>query len=165
MVLVLAFGLVLLVSVSLSGVAARTVLSTALLFLVAGALIGPGGGFGIVAIGPDDPIVSLLADVALFTVLFTDGQRANVAALKENWTLSGRALGFGMPLTMVESRFQRTISPGWIGRQPFSSAPYSLRRIRCSRPRWSVDPMFRCVFGGCSMSSPVSTTVWPCHSS
>ncbi len=42
-VLVLAFGLVLLVSVSLSGVAARTVLSTALLFLVAGALIGPGG--------------------------------------------------------------------------------------------------------------------------
>ncbi|MCV7354043.1 cation:proton antiporter [Mycolicibacterium fluoranthenivorans] len=100
MVLVLAFGLVLLVSVSLSGVAARTVLSTALLFLVAGALIGP-GGFGIVAIGPDDPIVSLLADVALFTVLFTDGQRANVAALKENWTLSGRALGFGMPLTMV----------------------------------------------------------------
>ncbi len=85
MVLVLAFGLVLLISVSLSGVAARTVLSTALLFLVAGALIGP-GGLGVVTIGPDDPIVSLLADIALFTVLFTDGQRANVSAMKENWT-------------------------------------------------------------------------------
>ena len=100
MALVLAYGLVLLVSVSLSGVAARTVLSTALMFLVAGALIGP-GGFGIVEIGPDDSIVSLLADVALFTVLFTDGQRANVSALKQNWNLSGRALGLGMPLTMV----------------------------------------------------------------
>lgn len=100
MVLVLAFGVVLLVSVSLSGVAARTVLSTALLFLVAGAVIGP-GGLGIVAIRPDDPIVTLLADVALFTVLFTDGQRANVSALKQNWQLSGRALGLAMPLTMI----------------------------------------------------------------
>ena len=100
MALVLAFGVVLLISVSLSGVAARTVLSTALLFLVAGALIGP-GGFGIVSISSDDSIVSLLADVALFTVLFTDGQRANLTALKENWSLSGRALGLGMPLTMI----------------------------------------------------------------
>ena len=100
MALVLAFGVVLLISVSLSGVAARTVLSTALLFLLAGALIGP-GGFGIVSISSADPIVSLLADVALFTVLFTDGQRANSCALKENWKLSGRALGVGMPLTMI----------------------------------------------------------------
>ncbi|BDX32903.1 peptidase [Mycobacterium antarcticum] len=100
MALVLAFGVVLLISVSLSGVAARTVLSTALLFLVAGALIGP-GGFGLVSISSDDSIVSLLADIALFTVLFTDGQRANLAALKENWSLSGRALGLGMPLTMI----------------------------------------------------------------
>jgi hypothetical protein len=45
MALVLAFGVVLLISVSLSGVAARTILSTALLFLLAGALIGQ-GGFG-----------------------------------------------------------------------------------------------------------------------
>ncbi|WP_067537862.1 cation:proton antiporter [Nocardia crassostreae] len=100
MTLVLAFGLVLLVSVALSGVAARTVLSTALLFLVAGALLGP-GGFAVVEIDPDDHVVVLLADVALFTVLFTDGQRANLPALRENWRLSGRALGLGMPLTMV----------------------------------------------------------------
>lgn len=100
MALVFAFGLVLIVCVSLSGVAARTVLSTALLFLLAGALIGP-GGFGFIDISADDSLVVVLADVALFTVLFTDGQRANVKALKENWQLSGRALGLGMPLTMV----------------------------------------------------------------
>ncbi|MFE6613347.1 cation:proton antiporter [Amycolatopsis sp. NPDC057786] len=42
-----------------------------------------------------------LADLALFTVLFTDGQRANLPSLKEGWRLSGRALGLAMPLTMV----------------------------------------------------------------
>ncbi|OBG38453.1 sodium:proton antiporter [Mycobacterium sp. E3198] len=100
MSLVLAFGVVLLISVSLSGIAARTVLSSALMFLVAGALLGP-GILGIDSIRPHDPIVNVLADVALFTVLFTDGQRANVKELRENWSLSGRALGVGMPLTMV----------------------------------------------------------------
>ncbi len=100
MALVLAFGIVLLISVSLSGVAARTVLSTALLFLVAGALLG-GGGFGLVAIPSDSPFVTGLADLALFTVLFTDGQRAGLPALREGWRLSGRALGLAMPLTMV----------------------------------------------------------------
>ncbi|MCB1263998.1 MAG: cation:proton antiporter [Mycobacterium sp.] len=98
MELVLAFGVVLLISVSLSGLAARTVLSTALLFLVAGALLGP-GGFGVV--NASDGTVAALADIALFTVLFTDGQRASVPALKEGWRLSGRALGLGMPLAMV----------------------------------------------------------------
>jgi len=100
MTLVLAFGVVLLISVSLSGVAARTVLSTALLFLVAGALLGE-GGFGLVAIPSDGPFVTTLADLALFTVLFTDGQRAGLPALRAGWRLSGRALGLAMPLTMV----------------------------------------------------------------
>jgi sodium/hydrogen antiporter len=100
MALVLAFGVVLLVSVSLSGLAARTVLSTALLFLIAGAALGP-GGFGVDEIRPTDAIVTLLADLALFTVLFTDGQRASLPALRETWRLSGRALGLGMPLTML----------------------------------------------------------------
>jgi NhaP-type Na+/H+ or K+/H+ antiporter len=100
MALVLAFGVVLLVSVSLSGVAARTVLSTALLFLLAGALIGQ-GGFGLVDIPSNGPFVTGLADLALFTVLFTDGQRAGLPALREGWRLSGRALGLAMPLTMI----------------------------------------------------------------
>lgn len=100
MALVLAFGVVLLVSVSFSGVAARTVLSTALLFLLAGALIGQ-GGFGLVDIPSNGPFVTGLADLALFTVLFTDGQRAGLPALREGWRLSGRALGLAMPLTMV----------------------------------------------------------------
>ena len=100
MALVLAFGVMLLISVSLSGLAARTVLSTALLFLVAGAVLGP-GGLGLVQKTAEDAIVAVLADIALFTVLFTDGQRASVPALREGWRLSGRALGLGMPLAMI----------------------------------------------------------------
>jgi NhaP-type Na+/H+ or K+/H+ antiporter len=98
--LILAFGLVLLVSVSLSGLAARTVLSTSLMFLVAGALLGE-GGFDLVEIDPGGDLVATLADIALFTVLFTDGQRAGLPDLREGWRLSGRALGLGMPLAMV----------------------------------------------------------------
>src|SRR6185312_4648770 len=55
----------------------------------------------LIDIGPTDPLVTGLADIALFTVLFTDGQRANLPALREGWRLSGRALGLGMPLTMI----------------------------------------------------------------
>ncbi|MCX2948829.1 cation:proton antiporter [Lentzea sp. NEAU-D7] len=100
MALVLAFGVVLLISVSLSGLAARTILSTALMFLVAGALIGQ-GGLGLVDIPSNSGFVTVLADLALFTVLFTDGQRAGLPDLKQGWRLSGRALGLAMPLTMV----------------------------------------------------------------
>ncbi|ETA66253.1 cation:proton antiporter domain-containing protein [Haloechinothrix halophila] len=100
MELVFVFGLMLLLSVSLSGLAARTVLSTSLLFLLGGALLG-NGGFGVVDISAQDPVVAILADIALFTVLITDGQRANLPALKEGWRLSGRALGVAMPLTML----------------------------------------------------------------
>lgn len=39
--MVLTFGVVLLIAVALSGLAARTVLSTALVFLLAGALVEP----------------------------------------------------------------------------------------------------------------------------
>ena len=72
MMLVLLYGACLVVSVLVSGVAARTVLSTTLVFLVSGAVIGQ-GGLGLVDLNADSEIVGALADLALFTVLFTDG--------------------------------------------------------------------------------------------
>lgn len=100
MALVFVFGVILLISVSLSGVAARTILSTALMFLVAGAVIGQ-GGLGLVDIPSDGLFVTALADLALFTVLFVDGQRAGLPDLKEGWRITGRTLGLAMPLTMI----------------------------------------------------------------
>lgn len=99
MVLALTFGLVLLLTVALSGLAARSVLSTALVFLVAGALVGP-GVFGFIEVSADAPVVRVLADLALFTVLFADGGRISLRALRAGWRLSGRALGLGMPLAL-----------------------------------------------------------------
>ena len=98
--LVLIYGTALLIGVLVSGLAARTVLSTSLLFLATGALVGA-GGLGWLPLTPDDPLASTLADLALFTVLFTDGQRAGLRELRAAWRLSRRALLFGMPLTMV----------------------------------------------------------------
>ncbi|MEJ3655072.1 cation:proton antiporter [Actinomycetes bacterium KLBMP 9759] len=100
MVLALTFGVVLLITVALSGLAARSVLSTALVFLVAGALVGP-GFLGLIEVSPEGPLVRSLADLALFTVLFVDGGRTSVGALRSGWRLSGRALGLGMPLVLV----------------------------------------------------------------
>lgn len=100
MILILTFGVVLLVTVALSGLAARSVLSTALVFLVAGALVGP-GFLGLIQVSPTSPAVSTLADLALFTVLFVDGGRLPLRELRAGWRLSGRALGYGMPLALV----------------------------------------------------------------
>ena len=81
MVLVLTFGVVLMLTVAVSGLAARSVLSTALIFLVAGALVGD-GLLGLITVTPEGPLVSALADLALFTVLFVDGGRLSVRELR-----------------------------------------------------------------------------------
>jgi NhaP-type Na+/H+ or K+/H+ antiporter len=90
----------LLIVVLLSGFAARTVLSTALLFLAAGAITG-NGGLGWIDIKPNDQVVATLADLALFSVLYCDGMRAAVPALRATGRTAGRALGLGMPLTFI----------------------------------------------------------------
>lgn len=97
MTLVLLFAICLLVSVLVSGIAARTVLSTSLVFLLAGALIGQ-GGFGLVSLNADSPIVGTLADLALFTVLFVDGTALRTLTGQGSWKQPARALGIGMPL-------------------------------------------------------------------
>ncbi len=97
MTLVLVFGACLMVAVMVSGVAARTVLSTSLLFLLAGMLIGE-GGFGLVLLTPDSPIIGQLADLALFTVLFVDGTGLRNLSGQGSWKQPARALGIGMPL-------------------------------------------------------------------
>ena len=45
--------------------------------------------------------MATLAELALFAVLFTDGMRVGWADLRSAWRLPGRALGWGLPLTLV----------------------------------------------------------------
>jgi sodium/hydrogen antiporter len=98
--LLLAFAAVLLVAVLLSSLAHRTILSTAVLFLLAGFVLGD-GVTGAVSLTPGDPVVAELAELALFAVLFTDGMRVGWGDLRSAWRLPGRALGWGMPLTLA----------------------------------------------------------------
>jgi NhaP-type Na+/H+ or K+/H+ antiporter len=100
MVLVVVFGAALLMAVLLSGLAARTVLSTCTHFLVGGVLVSD-GFLGLIHITPDSEIVSVTADLALFAVLFTDGMHVSLSKLRANWRNSARALGLGMPLAFV----------------------------------------------------------------
>ncbi len=100
MVVVLAFGIVLLVAVLVSELAHRSILSTAVLFLAAGFVLGPGIA-GMIHLEPDHPVVHAFAELALVTVLFTDGMSTNLHELTAAWHLPGRALLFGMPLTLL----------------------------------------------------------------
>ena len=98
--LLLAYALVLLAAVLLSGLAHRTVLSTAVIFLVAGFVLGD-GVTGLLGLKPDDDLVGTLAELALFSVLFTDGMRVGLPDLRSAWRLPGRALVLGLPLTLL----------------------------------------------------------------
>ncbi|WP_432838398.1 cation:proton antiporter domain-containing protein [Dactylosporangium sp. CA-092794] len=115
MSLLLVFAVVLLVAVLLSALAHRTVLSTAVVFLAAGFLAGD-GVTGLVHIGSGSPEVSSMSELALFAVLFTDGMRVGWNDLRSAWRLPGRALGLGLPLTLlVTAVFARyVVGLGWV---------------------------------------------------
>ncbi|HSE10336.1 MAG TPA: cation:proton antiporter [Nocardioidaceae bacterium] len=98
--LLLCFAALLVAGVLVSERAHRTVLSTAVLFLIGGFLLGS-GVTDVLVIEPDDPIVITLAELALFSVLFTDGMRVGLADLRAAWRLPSRALLLGLPLTLL----------------------------------------------------------------
>jgi NhaP-type Na+/H+ or K+/H+ antiporter len=99
-VLLLVYAVTLLVAVLISARAQRTVLSTAVLFLATGIVLGE-GSLGVISLQPEDDVVLVLAELALFAVLFTDGLRVGWGQLRGAWRLPGRALLLGLPLTMA----------------------------------------------------------------
>lgn len=96
----LSFAAVLLIGVLISERASRTVISTAVLFLLAGFLLGQ-GVLDVITVESGDPVVMILSELALFSVLFTDGMRVGLRDLRAAWRLPGRALVLGLPLTLV----------------------------------------------------------------
>jgi sodium/hydrogen antiporter len=96
----LVFASALLVAALLSELSHRSVLSSAVLFLVVGFIAG-GEITGWIQIAPQDEFLSRLAELALFSVLFTDGMHAGLRELRAGWRLPGRALVAGLPLTLI----------------------------------------------------------------
>lgn len=97
---VFAFAVVLLIAVLVSGLAHRSLVSTAVLFLVAGFLLGD-HVFNVVSVQPENPVLSTFVELALFSILFVDGMHIGLPELRQSWRLPGRALLVGMPLTFV----------------------------------------------------------------
>lgn len=100
MIDLLVFSVTLMLAVLLSGVAQRSILSTAIVFLAAGFLAGD-QTLGLLKINEYDAVVSRLAEVALFAVLFVDGMKLSFRELRSSWHLPSRALLLGLPITLV----------------------------------------------------------------
>ena len=99
-VLVLCFAALLVVGVLISELADRTVISTAVLFLAGGFVLGP-GVLDVLDIQSGDEGVTVLAELALFAVLYSDGMKVGIDDLRRAWRLPGRALILGLPLTLA----------------------------------------------------------------
>jgi NhaP-type Na+/H+ or K+/H+ antiporter len=99
MKILLLYAVALLIAVLVSGLARRSVLSTAVMFLVAGFVAG--GVLNLVTLRPGGDQVRLASELALFSVLFTDGMRVKFTEILENWRLPVRALLIGMPLALL----------------------------------------------------------------
>ena len=104
MTAVLIYAIALVMAVLISERAERSVLSTAVLFLAVG-FVASDGMLGFMVLQPDNEVVGVLAELALFSVLFTDGMRVGLKELTSAWHLPGRALLFGLPLTLVGTAF------------------------------------------------------------
>jgi NhaP-type Na+/H+ or K+/H+ antiporter len=98
MKLLLLYGVFLYIATLLSARIQRSVLSTAVIFLIAGYVAGP----AVLNLVPRDPdFMARFVEAAMVTVLYTDGMRVNWPRLQERWKLPGSALGIGMPLTIL----------------------------------------------------------------
>jgi NhaP-type Na+/H+ or K+/H+ antiporter len=96
--LALTYAVALVLAVLISERARSTVLSVAVLFLAAGI------GFGrfLPHAAPHAGLLELVTDLALFSVLFSDGMRTGGwRQLRSCWRIIGRSLGLGMPLTIL----------------------------------------------------------------
>src|SRR5437763_15649430 len=82
------------VAVLVSDLARRSILSTAVMFLLAG--IGCGAAHWI-EIDAHGPVVAVMAELALVSVPFTDALRTGAGELAQAGRLAGRALLRGLP--------------------------------------------------------------------
>jgi NhaP-type Na+/H+ or K+/H+ antiporter len=98
--LLLAFSLTLLITLLLSGALHRGILSGAVLFVVAGMVLGP-LGIGTLHVHPHSPGTRLFIEIVFFVVLFTDGLQVRAADLAKHWHLPVRALVIGLPISVT----------------------------------------------------------------
>jgi NhaP-type Na+/H+ or K+/H+ antiporter len=93
-------GLLLMLGALASGLARRSMLSLAALFVIAGFVLG-NGGFDWIDFRARSSFVEDLAFAALIVILFRDGLEVDGETLQQTWRLPLRKLVLAMPLTTV----------------------------------------------------------------
>src|SRR3984957_2239390 len=91
-------GGLLVVGSLLSGLARRSMLSLAALFVLAGFILGH-GAIGVLNFKPSSGWVTDMATVALIVILFRDGLEADTEMIQSQWQLPLRKLVIAMPIT------------------------------------------------------------------
>ncbi len=94
----LILGLLLAGGALLSGLAHRSILSLALLFLGAGILLGP-QGLGVIEPAAGSEFVKRLTELTLLVILFFDGLEVERGVVRRGWHVPLRSLLIAMPLT------------------------------------------------------------------
>lgn len=94
------YGALLSLAVLISERTRRTALSTAVLFLSVGYVVGP-DCLSLLSFRATDASVQAVAELALFSVLFVEGCKVRLRDLREAWALPTRVVLIGMPLTMA----------------------------------------------------------------
>ena len=107
-------GGLLMVGALLSGLARRSLLSLAALFVLAGFVLGK-GALGVLDFNPRSGFVRDLADVALIVILFRDGLEVDGEMLQSHWHLPLRKLVVAMPVTalVVAALARWLVGLGW----------------------------------------------------
>ena len=113
-----------------------------MLFLAAGVLLGA-DTTGVLDVRAESPIVGTLAELALFAVLFTDGMRVGWADPRSAWRLPGRALGWGLPLTLIVTALAAHFVAGLGWAEALLIGRSSHPPTRSSPPRWSATTRSR----------------------
>src|SRR6478672_12419355 len=113
-VTLLVLGGVLVIGALLSGIARRSPLSLAAVFVVIGFLLGP-GVTGALKIDARSEFVTDLAAVALIVILFRDGLEVDGEMLQAHWHLPLRKLVVAMPITaaIVAAVAHGLVGLGW----------------------------------------------------
>ncbi len=83
-----------------SGRLAMAPVTAPMVFVTFGLIVGT-AGLGLVDLGLEGEVVSVIVEATLVLVLFTDAIRIDLRVLGPEWWLPGRLLGIGMPVMLV----------------------------------------------------------------
>ena len=93
-------ALALLANAVVAGKIAGTPITSAMLFVAVGLLVGP-EALGLVELSSQGEPIKLLAEATLTVVLFADASRIDLPLLRKEIAIPARLLGIGLPLTLI----------------------------------------------------------------